>query len=174
MPINELDRRDDPTFDETLSGCHLVSSCGNIQYPDQFKNILQHNFERHYGSNRAPLSLSFDPSWMLPGQGVRKNFTKVLDEWMTDILATYNDVYFVTELQVIQWMQAPVGVTSLRDYPAWKEKCTVKGQPFCSLPNPCPVNSRELPGETIRLHTCVECPSNYPWIQDPTGEGFSL
>merc|ERR1712128_22346 len=128
MPINELDRRDDPTFDETLSGCHLVSSCGNIQYPDQFKNILQHNFERHYGSNRAPLSLSFDPSWMLPGQGVRKNFTKVLDEWMTDILATYNDVYFVAELQVIQWMQAPVGVTSLRDYPAWKEKCTVKGE----------------------------------------------
>jgi len=178
MPINELDRRDDPNFDETLSGCHLVSSCGNINDPVAFKNFLQHNFERHYGSeqpsNRAPLSLSFDPSWLLPGQGVRKDFVNVLDKWMTEILTAYNDVYFVTELQVIQWIQDPVGVTSLRDYPAWKEKCTVKGQPFCSLPNPCPVSSRELPGETIRLHTCVECPSTYPWIQDPTGEGFSF
>ena len=30
MVINELDRRDDPTFDEDLAGCHLVSSCSNI------------------------------------------------------------------------------------------------------------------------------------------------
>merc|ERR1712038_1806797 len=36
MVINELDRRDDPTFDEALPGCHLVSSCSNIVDPDQF------------------------------------------------------------------------------------------------------------------------------------------
>jgi hypothetical protein len=52
MPINELDRRDDPTFDERLSGCHLVSSCSNIYDKKQFAQMLRHNFGRHYGTNR--------------------------------------------------------------------------------------------------------------------------
>lgn len=170
MPINELDRRDDPDFDENLTGCHLVSSCSNIYHKDQFRQLLQHNFERHYSTNKAPLSLAFDPSWLISNKG----FTEVVDEWMDFVLATYNDVYFVTDLQVIQWMQNPTGTQSLRDFQEWKEKCAVKGQPLCSLPNPCPLNTRELPGETLRLHTCVECPKNYPWIQDPTGDGFSF
>jgi hypothetical protein len=170
MPINELDRRDDPDFDENLTGCHLVSSCSNIYRTDSFRQLLQHNFERHYGSNKAPLSLSFDPSWLISNKG----FADVVDAWIDHVLATYNDVYFVTELQVIQWMQNPTGTQSLRDFQEWKEKCAVKGQPLCSLPNPCPLNTRELPGETLRLHTCVECPKNYPWIQDPTGDGFSF
>ena len=77
-------------------------------------------------------------------------------------------------LQVIQWMQNPTEITALRDFTEWKEKCDVKGQPYCSLPNACPLNTRELPGETLRLHTCMECPNNYPWILDPTGDGFSF
>lgn len=76
-------------------------------------------------------------------------------------------------VQVIQWMQNPTELTSLRDFQEWKEKCDVKGQPYCSLPNPCPLTTRELPGQTIRLFTCMECPNNYPWILDPTGDGFS-
>lgn len=75
--------------------------------------------------------------------------------------------------QVIQWMQNPTELTSLRDFAEWKEKCDVKGQPYCSLPNACPLTTRELPGETIRLFTCMECPNNYPWILDPTGDGFN-
>jgi hypothetical protein len=167
LPINELDRREDPTFDETLSGCHLVSSCSNIYETSQFKTLLDHNFERHYSSNRAPLSLSFDTAWLQ----VNKGFTKVLERWIAEKLSSQSDVYFVTSLQVIQWMQNPVDINSLRDYAEWKEKCDVKGQPFCSLPNPCPTNTRELPGETLRLHTCMECPNNYPWLLDPTGDG---
>ena len=62
------------------------------------RQLLNHNFERHYGTNRAPLSLSFDPSWLISNKG----FTEVLDEWMTFVATTYNDVYLATELQVIQ------------------------------------------------------------------------
>ena len=46
MPINELDRREDPDFDERLSGCHLVSSCSNVYERNQFKTLLDHNFAR--------------------------------------------------------------------------------------------------------------------------------
>lgn len=170
MPINELDRRDDPDFDENLTGCHLVSSCSNIYHKDQFRALLQHNFERHYSTNRAPISLSFDPSWLISNKG----FDDVMSEWMSSIITLYPDVYFVTETQVIQWMQNPTSIQGLRDFQEWKDKCAVKGQPLCSLPNPCPLTTRELPGETLRLHTCVPCPKNYPWIQDPTGDGFSF
>ena len=47
LPINELDRREDPSFDERLSGCHLVSSCSNVYDPAQFKTLLEHNFNRY-------------------------------------------------------------------------------------------------------------------------------
>lgn len=52
MVMNELDRRDDPTFDESLPGCHMVSSCSNIQTGDQFARLLRHNFNRHLNTNR--------------------------------------------------------------------------------------------------------------------------
>jgi len=170
MPINELDRRDDPTFDENLSGCSLVSSCSNIYDRGAFGRMIRHNFNRHYQTNRAPLSLSFDAAWLK----VNKGFTEELAEWMVEVLGEHNDVYFVSQLQVIQWVQNPTDINSLRDFAEWKEKCDIKGQPYCSLPNPCPLTTRELPGETLRLHTCVECPNNYPWMLDPTGDGFSF
>jgi len=170
LPINELDRRDDPKFDEDLTGCHLVSSCSNIYKADEFKKLLQHNFMRHYSTNKAPLSLSFDPAWLISNKG----FDDTLAAWIRDILNTYSDVYFVTSLQVIQWMQNPTGTQALRDFQEWKEKCQVKDQPLCSRPYPCPLETRELPGEKIRLHTCIECPKNYPWLTDPTGDGLSF
>ena len=169
MVINELDRRDDPTFDEDLPGCHLVSSCSNIQEPRQFAQLLRHNFNRHFSSNRAPLGLHFHAAWLKQNKGFVQELINFIDE-----MIDRNDVYFVTMLQVIQWMQNPTELTALRDFTEWKEKCDVKGQPYCSLPNACPLNTRELPGETLRLHTCMECPNNYPWILDPTGDGFSF
>jgi hypothetical protein len=32
----------------------------------------------------------------------------------------------MSELQVIQWMQNPTELTTLREFPEWKEKCNVK------------------------------------------------
>jgi len=170
LPINELDRRDDPKFDEDLTGCHLVSSCSNIYKADEFRKLLDTNFQRHYSTNKAPLSLSFDPAWLISNKG----FDQILADWIQHILSMYSDAYFVTSLQVIQWMQNPTGTQALRDFQEWKEKCQVKEQPLCSRPYPCPLETRELPGEKIRLHTCIECPKNYPWLTDPTGDGLSF
>ncbi|XP_033241484.1 uncharacterized protein verm isoform X4 [Drosophila pseudoobscura] len=169
MVMNELDRRDDPTFDESLPGCHMVDSCSNVASGEQFARLLRHNFNRHYNSNRAPLGLHFHASWLKSKKEYRDELVKFIEEMLGR-----NDVFFVTNLQVIQWMQNPTELNSLRDFQEWKEKCDVKGQPYCSLPNACPLTTRELPGETLRLFTCMECPNNYPWILDPTGDGFSV
>ncbi|CAL1270360.1 unnamed protein product [Larinioides sclopetarius] len=169
MVMNELDRRDDPNFDEELAGCAMVDSCSNIISGEQFYNFLNHNFNRHYKTNRAPLGLYFHAGWLRLNQ----DYLDALVQWMDEVLGK-NDVYFVTMTQVLQWMQSPTELSGIRDFAPWKEKCDVKGQAYCSLPNACPLTSRELPGETIRLHTCMECPQNYPWIEDPTGDYFAF
>ena len=95
MVINELDRRDDPDFDESLPGCHLVSSCSNILTPEAFARMLRHNFNRHFETNRAPLGLHFHASWLKQNKGFVKELSKFIDE-----MIDRNDVYFVTMLQV--------------------------------------------------------------------------
>lgn len=168
MVMNELDRREDPANDEYLPGCAMVDSCSNILTGDQFYNFLNHNFDRHYDQNRAPLGLYFHAAWL-------KNNPEFLDAflyWIDEILANHKDVYFVTMTQVIQWMQTPSTISEIKNFEPWKEKCTVEGRPACWVPNTCKLTSKEVPGETINLQTCVRCPNNYPWINDPTGDGF--
>lgn len=168
MVMNEMDRRDDPNFDEELPGCNMVDSCSNINQPEQFYNFLNHNFNRHYSANRAPFGLYFHASFLKKNAELRKTFIK----WIGEVLQK-SDVYFVTMTQVIQWMQEPVEVAGIKDFEAWKDRCDVKGVPLCSHPNACPLTTRELPGETLRLHTCMQCPNNYPWLLDPTGDGLA-
>lgn len=169
MVMNELDRRDDPNFDEELSGCSMVDSCANIMTGDQFYHFLNHNLDRHYKTNRAPLGIFFHASWLK----LNPEFLDAFIQWIDEVLDR-NDVYFVTMTQVLQWMQQPTPMNNIRDFAPWKEKCEVKGQPACNLHNACALSTRELPGETIRLHTCAECPQNYPWLEDPTGDFFAF
>ena len=147
----------------------MVSSCTNIQDKEQFQTLLQHNFERHYLTNRAPLSLAFNPFWLRGDSN--KGFVDVFENWMDKILLEYNDVYFVTAFQTISWIINPTSNVNMQGFDEWKEKCTVDGQAACYLPNVCPLRTAELPGETIRLHTCQQCPRRYPWLLDPEGSG---
>jgi len=168
MVMNELDRREDPTVDEDLPGCAMVDSCSNILSGDQFYNFLTHNFYRHYDQNRAPLGLFFHAAWL-------KNNPEFLDAflyWVDEILETHNDVYFVTMTQVIQWIQNPRNVDEARTFEPWKEKCSQDPRPACVAASRCKLSTKELPGEALHLHTCVRCPNNYPWLNDPTGDGF--
>ncbi|KZS21112.1 Uncharacterized protein APZ42_012228 [Daphnia magna] len=166
--MNELDRREDPTFDEDLPGCAMIDSCSNILSGEQFYAFLNHNFDRHYTQNRAPLGLFFHAAWL-------KNNPEFMDAflfWMDEILAKHSDVYFVTMTQVIQWIQNPQTSGEVKNFEPWKEKCSPVGPSACAVPNSCALTTKELPGETLRLHTCNRCPPNYPWLNDPSGDGF--
>ena len=74
--------------------------------------------------------------------------------------------------QVIQWIQNPKDVDQVKNFEPWKETCAVDLVPGCSAANKCQVSTKELPGEALHLHTCVRCPNNYPWLNDPTGDGI--
>ena len=169
MVMNELDRREDPTIDEDLAGCAMVDSCSNILSGDQFYNFLTHNFYRHFDQNRAPLGLFFHAAWL-------KNNPEFLDAflyWVDEVLESHPEAYFITMTQVIQWIQNPVSVDSAKNYAPWQEKCSPGPRTNCLVPNSCKLsNDKELPGESLRMYTCVRCPNQYPWLNDPTGDGL--
>ena len=173
MVMNELDRREEPTIEENLSGCAMVDSCfSNKPTYDQFYNFLMHNFNRVYLQNRAPLGLFFHSAFLKNEHDLLTAFT----DWIEHILATYPDVYFTTMTQVIQWLGEPGGGPGVRDinnFFAWKEPeiCVPTGEPYCYGGNNCKLGTPELPGETIHLATCKTCPTYYPWLNDPKGQG---
>ncbi|CAG0881498.1 unnamed protein product [Darwinula stevensoni] len=168
MVMNELDMREDPKFDESLPGCAMVDSCSNILNGDQFYNFLNYNFDRHYLTNRAPFGLYFHAAWL-------QNNLEYLDAflyWMDEVSSNHEDVYFVTMTQAIQWIQNPRTTEEVRNFEPWKARCNAEPSgTVCGTPNACPLTTKELPGETLRLHTCMKCPQNYPWLLDPLGEG---
>ncbi|XP_076062909.1 chitin deacetylase 1-like [Oratosquilla oratoria] len=168
MVQNELDRREDPQHDETLTGCHFVDSCASIKTPKQFTKFLENNLNRHYRTNRAPLGLHFTAAYF----ETRPNFLRAFIDWVDDV-ALRGDIFFVTMQQVIAWMEAPTEIAAINSFNEWKDKCEVKGLPYCSLPNPCPNKvSRIFPNEeNMYLYTCQECPRTYPWLYDTNGEG---
>merc|ERR1712025_1004108 len=146
--MNELDRREDPTVDEELAGCAMVDSCSNIRSGDQFYNFLTHNFYRHFDQNRAPLGLFFHSSWL-------KNNLEFLDAflyWIDEVLANHPEVYFVTQTQVIQWIQDPVTIEAARNFPAWQEKCSPGPRTECLVPN-----SSNLPTTRSFLDNSSSC-----------------
>lgn len=169
MVMNEMDRREDPVNDEDLPGCAMVDSCFSSRpTAEQFYQFLVNNFNRHYQQNRAPMGLFLHSAFL-------KNQPELLDAflyWIDETLATYDHVYFLTMTQVIQWMQDPRPIDQLVNYENWKEKCQVQGQPFCYGGTNCALSTDELPGETVRLNTCMRCPNKYPWLKDPLGEGY--
>ena len=92
-----------------MTGCQLVSSCTNVQEKSHLRTLLDHNFRRHYKTNKAPLSLSFNPSWLVQNP----DFVQVIEDWMDSVLATYKDVYFTTDFQLILWMMNPISSSNM-------------------------------------------------------------
>jgi len=167
MVMNELDRRDDPGSDEDLPGCAMIDSCSNILDAEQFYKFLINNFDRHFYQNRAPLGLFFHAAWLKNNQDLLDTFLY----WIDQVLETHPEAYFVTMTQVIQWIQQPVSVEAAVNYGPWQEKCSPGPRTDCLVPNSCKLSTDELPGESLRMHTCVRCPNVYPWLNDPTGNG---
>ena len=168
--MNELDRREDPVNEEPLPGCAMVDSCfSNKATGDQFYTFLNNNFNRHYTTNRAPMGLFFHSAFL-------KNNPDVLEAflfWLDEIMVEQNDVYFVTITQMLRWMQDTIPLQQVNNFEPWKEKCSGSTEPpVCAGGGTnCQLTSTELPGETLRLATCMSCPNRYPWLLDPTGSG---
>ena len=142
----------------------MVDSCPTHLSEEEIYTMLKDNFNRHYKTNRAPFGLYFHTIWFKE----KKNFnvlTKFLDELLQN-----KDVYIVTNYQAIEWMRNPTPISQLANFEPWKN-CKKEIDPAliaCNHPKVCKLNSRVLRGERY-LHTCFECPENYPWVKNEFG-----
>ncbi|GLV35088.1 Chitin and LDLR binding deacetylase 3 [Carabus blaptoides fortunei] len=143
--------------------CAMVDSCPPHMNGEDIYKMLNHNFKRHYLSNRAPYGLYFHTSWFKKPEYLAA-FTKFLDE-----MNKLPDVWFVTNWQAIQWIRHPTPINQLNNFQPWTcKKHLDVTELACNLPNICKLQSRIHQQERF-LYTCTECPQQYPWIRNEFG-----
>ncbi len=140
--------------------CSMGDACTNPSDEIGVYDMLLKNFNRHYKSNRAPFNLYYHSAWFNT-QHHKKGFIKFLDE-----IIEKDDVYFITNWQMIQWMRNPTPLQNILEFEPWK--CSKKKDFIpCNHPTVCNVNSKN---GARSLRTCQSCPSTYPWVGNT---GFS-
>ncbi|RLU17137.1 hypothetical protein DMN91_011206 [Ooceraea biroi] len=159
LPLNQL------LADEfTSTTCTTVDSCSSDLSGDEIYKMLMLNFKRHYLTNRAPLSLRFHASWFQDPMHFYA-FNKFLDD-----LLRLDDVFLVTSHQVVEWTRRPTSLNEIKKFAPWQCK-TRHFEPFevaCEQPNSCKLFSKALQSYRY-LHTCFECPKQYPWLRNEFG-----
>ena len=64
-------------------------------------DIYMHNFKRRYCTNKSPLGVFLHPAWLL----IRDNTVKL--EKFIQTVSQFDDVFFVSGLELINYMKNP-------------------------------------------------------------------
>jgi hypothetical protein len=75
--------------------------------PSFLTNLLQWNFDQHYTSNRSPFGIFLHGAWLLEDP----TRIQVLADFFS-YAASKQGVFFVTNKQLISWMQNPTDIAS--------------------------------------------------------------
>lgn len=134
----------------------MADSCSFATTEDGIYEMLMKNFDRHYTSNRAPFGLYYHASWFLIPHR-QEGFVKFLEE-----ILKKDDVYFITSLQLLEWMKNPTPLSKIKDFEPWQ--CNQKQRvPPCNRPRSCELRFK---GDLRYMSTCNSCPNAYPWVGD--------
>ncbi|CAG2166723.1 unnamed protein product, partial [Oppiella nova] len=137
--------------------CSMGDACSNPSDENGVYDMIMKNFQRHYQSNRAPFGLYYHSAWFNTRHHL-SGFLKFIDE-----VLKLNDVYFVTNWQLIQWMREPTPLSRLHKFTPWK--CGPKDKEArpqaCHHPTVCNVSFKK--GSRF-FKTCQPCPEEYPWL----------
>lgn len=134
--------------------CSMGDACSNPQDEEAVTKMLMKNFNRHYKSNRAPFGLFYHSAWFNT-QHHRRGFMRFLD----DILKK-DDVWLVTNWQLIQWMRDPKPSNQLKQFEPFDCR-RLERPPPCPSPTVCNVWYQ---GGVRYMKTCQPCPAKYPWV----------
>lgn len=136
--------------------CSMADSCSFATTEDGIYEMLMKNFKRHYTSNRAPFGMYYHASWFLVPHR-QEGFVKFLDEVLKQ-----DDVYFVTALQMIDWVKHPTPLSKIKHFEPWQ--CQKLDRPApCGRPRSCELRFK---GDVRYMSTCNTCPNVYPWVGD--------
>lgn len=86
------------------------------------------------------------------------------------------DVWFVTTTQALTWITDPKPIKLLNNYESWDCKKTDNlPPPPCKNTNKCALAFKRPDlnvTDTRYLETCVDCPHQFPWLDDASGSGI--
>ncbi|XP_056640595.1 chitin deacetylase 8-like [Diorhabda sublineata] len=148
LPINDLQSTDG-------TQCNNLASCGISGSSEEIADWLTDQIEKVRTTVRAPMTLSIDSFWFNFTANSFEGFTKFMDR-----MRDKSDVFFVSQKQVLDFMKNPVPISE-----------------FNSENTPDPTNCHEQKctlkkgNEDRNMVTCVPCPTVYPWLDDPDGNG---
>ncbi|KAI8880236.1 hypothetical protein K501DRAFT_287004 [Backusella circina FSU 941] len=134
-------------------------------------------FDKHYNGNRQPFGIYVHPTHLTsyPGLADPKDMLNGVIDFIHS-MGKKQDVWFVTNQQLLQWMKNPVKASELgkQDYMQCNEPVIPKeicngldddhnGSIDDGLVNSCNFG-------TTSMNTCFNCPSGAPTLNNPTPE----
>jgi len=102
----------------------MVDSCEAAAQPQAGRlgdalAYFWHNFGRFYRTSRAPFGIHLHPDWLSTSAEYLDAFTRFVDA----LLADFDDVYFVTSHDAIEWMRRPTTVDEAATFEPWRRSC---------------------------------------------------
>ncbi|KAG6330481.1 hypothetical protein ID866_8608 [Astraeus odoratus] len=154
----------DPWLD-TANGASVVNDSATLEY-------MKNTFTAHYNGNRQPIGLYTHPihlSTTYPGVEVSNSTIDMINEFL-DWAQEQQDVWIVSNAQLLAWVQNPVPVSQLNTVEALK--CpTPDVDPSLHICNGMPLNEQGLLQECVfsdyPFFTCYGCPQSEPSPANP-------
>ncbi|GAA5795630.1 hypothetical protein HPULCUR_000992 [Helicostylum pulchrum] len=145
--------------------------------PSDVTSWSETNFERHYNGNRSPFGIYVHPTHLTNYPGLADmSSQKAAVVSFIQSLASKPNVWFVTNEQLLQWMQNPVPVSQLASQPYMQ--CTLPniGKEICNGLETVSIASNVVSGNllnncnfnTASWGTCFNCPATEPTLDNPT------
>lgn len=103
-----------------------------------------------------PLTLLVTSAWF---ESTNNSF-EALNDFINRAIHDYDDNYFVSQRQVMEWIQNPVKTADFAtDYPIVNAPC-----------NDLSCNLQDVNQKTRYMGSCTYCPDVYPWLGNPDGK----
>ncbi|GAA5814133.1 hypothetical protein MFLAVUS_007624 [Mucor flavus] len=145
--------------------------------PSDVTSWSETNFARHYNGNRSPFGIYVHPTHLTNYPGLADmSSQKAAVVSFIQSLASKPDVWFVTNEQLLQWMQNPVPVSQLASQPYMQ--CTLPniGKEICNGLETISIASNVVSGSLLNncnfnaasWGTCFNCPATEPTLDNPT------
>ncbi|KAL9545302.1 hypothetical protein PS6_008285 [Mucor atramentarius] len=135
------------------------------------------NFDRHYNGNRQPFGIYIHPTHLTNYPGLADTTAqKSAVVSFIQSLQGKPDVWFVTNDQLLQWMQNPVPASQLANQPYMQCTTPSIGKEICNGLENITIASNVVSGSllnscnfnTANWATCFNCPSSEPTLENPT------
>lgn len=107
-------------------------------------------------AGRAPFGIHLHADWFLGSPEYFEAFVRFVDT----LLADFDDVYFVSGHEVIEWMRQPRTIDEAREFAPWKRSCNVTSslnvvQPTSAAHTNSQLEVRPLDCSSPSIHYCI-------------------